>query len=219
MKEFAIRRSADPSATRAEIDAGAMQALVALAAEMTEAYDWAPPEVRGRARSTGVRWVRSYWHAGGDAIVCLYAGPLQHVVEEANINCGVAFDEVAEVIQVAAPDRTDVTTNHARPSHPDARLFSVECFLAHSSDEEVCREIAELLRLGGAEELPPFIERDVAPEWIRAYRRPEDGWLLALYATTDGAWLDDVPESGLRVGDAVLRPIVEIAPADYLGVE
>lgn len=218
MKHFAIRRSADLRATRAEIDAGAMQALMALTSGMSDSYDWAPADLRKRVRWLDVRWVRSYWHAGGDAIVCLYTGPMQDVVEDVNLSCGAAFDEILEIIEVAASGRTDPETCHARPSYPDACLFSVECFLPEPPRDDVCADLGALLEDASGHESHSLNDTIPTSEWIRSYWHESDGWLLALYASADSAWLANVPTHGLPIGNATIRPVTEIAPTDYLGL-
>lgn len=221
MKRFAIRRAMEPTTTRREIDANALQMLMVLSSGLSrrDLEDWDNRQVTEHVSWLDASWVRTYWHPGGDAAMCLYTGPTKAGVADANLICGAPFEDIHEVMEFAAPDRENPLTGHASPSVHGASLFWVECTLRPGleASANLWASLPDVLDSCGIGTAPSYLDGSVSFEWVRTYWREEGRWFLALYAASDGEWLQTAPACGFRHGPAIIRPVEEIAPADYLG--
>ena len=187
MKRFAILRNPDPKTTRADIDAGAMDALLSLAgvqATPGEAYD---PIV------AGISWVRSYWAPGTSWGLCLYTGRDETAIEEYHRLCEVPFVTIHEVDEVALADAAPYLPALSRT---EPGILAIEAPTGGGTP--------------GAETWT-----DLAPHWIRSYHDRALGTVVAAFRL-DGLDLGAVEERAASEG-WVLHRVVEIRPEEYLG--
>lgn len=204
MKRFAILRDNDPAATRTDVDAMAMQTIINLRAPNLG--------VAVMPRFVGVDWVRSYWQEGNAWGVCLYEAPGPQPLVEYHDMCGPPYVEFREIAEFTAPG-AEVTSAGTTALSEGETLFTIETTL--EADEPRAASFASLpatltQAAGGLEGSLDHVR------WVRAYWDGERRRALSLYVTREAATVEALSRV-LEPAGAIVRPVTEIAPGEYLG--
>lgn len=205
MKRFAILRRLETTTTREDWDAGAMQTLLNLRAEHTD-------KVGTQPNFRSVAWVRSYWHEGSTWGLCLYEAP--ELAEVANYHeiCEVPYVEFRDVAEASADD-VELNEFGLTALSEGESLFTIEAVLDATEPDEPAFATLPASLAGASGGLEGSLDHI---RWVRAYWDEERGSALALYATREAGTITALAQV-LEGSGATVRPVVEIAPGEYLG--
>ena len=215
VRKFAIRRSLNPTMTREDVDAGALQSIFTLSAigvPPEEAFD---PRL---SRDSELEWIRSYWQEGSDWGLCLYTARSESELELFHTACALPYVSFTAVDEVGSIETSDPITGRALVP-PGAVLFTVEGTL----ERTIAESPSGLPELDDLESLLEQLEggeviRGAAAgvRGVRAYVDNEEGRVIGTFLAPDEPSYLEIADSaqGSRV---TVRRVVEVTPSEYLG--
>ncbi|HET7738999.1 MAG TPA: hypothetical protein VFK32_10535 [Tepidiformaceae bacterium] len=210
MRKFAIRRALDPTMTRDEVDAGALQSLFNLSAinvPIEEAFD---PRL---SRDSELEWVRSYWQEGGDWGLCLYTARTESELALYHTACALPYVSFTAVDELWSPDSTDPTSGRAVVP-PGAVLFTLEGALAATAPVEPGPGDVEsfLRRLDYGGVVTPG---EAGTRWVRAYVDTESRVVIGTFLAHDERTYLAIAGRAQDTG-VIIRRVIEVTPSEYL---
>ena len=210
MANYAILRDMDPTWTRADVDAGAVQTLFNM--RLGRRY----PELAWEPRMIEVDWVRSFWQEGTNWGLCLYTAPESQQIADYHSLCGVPYVEYHEIEEHFSPELCDPESGDMMLSDSTVTLFTVELALDVDEVGVATFERIEALLGSAAEPIPTLVEGPTDHiQWIRAYWDRTRRVAVAFYAVENESALRFLEEL-FDGSDVAVRPVVEITPAEYL---